>query len=283
LASYRFCRSDDVPLLVRAHELCLRPHFPSLPELTVAGLKQAVREIDVWTSSCLVAAEGDEPIAVLLATKREAEALVWRIGVRPGHERRGHGRHLVTSLGAKLAILGPPRILAEVPGSLGFARAFFESCGFRREVDYTDWVLDPPPGNPTRGAELVSPVGVEDLVDAGAFALAPPRAWSRTSKTLLQRKDSLRGLAVIAGERIEAWLLHEDDAAERTILAFACTDPGRTAPWLDLLVRSAAARDPRPLRIPRLHPDEIASAALRAAGFEPREITAGYAVTATPA
>ena len=29
--------------------------------------------------------------------------------------RQGHGRHLLTSLSSKLAILGPPRMVAEVP------------------------------------------------------------------------------------------------------------------------------------------------------------------------
>jgi ribosomal protein S18 acetylase RimI-like enzyme len=283
LPSYRFCRSDDVPLLARAHELCFRPHFPRLPALTAAGLKQAARDLDVWTSSCMVAAEGDEPVAVLLATKRESEALIWRIGVRPGHQRRGHGRHLVTSLGSKLAILGPPRIVAELPQALPEARAFFEACGFNREVDYTDWVLAAPPAPPGRGAELVAPVGVDELVAAGAIDIAAPRPWTRTPRTLLARKDALRGLAVVAGERIEACLVCEDLPEERLVLAFACREAERAALWLDLLVRSAASGDRLPLRLPLVRPDEIPHEALRACGFAPREVTTAHAAVATPA
>ena len=100
MASYRFCRSDDIALLVEAHNACYRVHFPDLPRLTVEGFKQAIREIDLWTSSCMVALAGADPIAVLLATKREAEALVYRIGVHPDHPRQGHGRHLLSSLAA---------------------------------------------------------------------------------------------------------------------------------------------------------------------------------------
>ena len=63
----------------------------------------------------MVAFEGREPVGVLLGAKRRDATLVHALRVHPEHRRRGHARHLLTSLGQKLAILGPPRLVAEVP------------------------------------------------------------------------------------------------------------------------------------------------------------------------
>ena len=131
MASYRFCRTDDVALLVQAHNVCYRPHFPDVPPLTVDGFRRFAKEIDLWASSCMVATSGDEPIGVLLACKRAEATLIWRVGIHPEHLRQGHARHLMTSLSAKLAILGPAGMLAEVPAEWGAARSFVEACGWR--------------------------------------------------------------------------------------------------------------------------------------------------------
>ena len=144
MPSYRYCRSDDIPLLVQAYNECYRVHFPDLPRMSVERFKGLLRRIDLWTSSCMVALTGDEPIAVLLATKREDETLIHTIGVRPGHRRQGHARHLLRSLSSKLAILGPPRMVAEVPGNLDAARSLLEAAGFREERLYTDFLLRSP-------------------------------------------------------------------------------------------------------------------------------------------
>ena len=61
-------------------------------------------------------ARGRDPVGVLLGAKRPRRRWSTASRVHPEHRRRGHGRHLLTSLGPKLAILGPPRIVAEVPG-----------------------------------------------------------------------------------------------------------------------------------------------------------------------
>ena len=73
MASFRFCRTDDVPLLVEAYNACYHVHFPDLPPMTVDRFKRAAREIDLWASSCMVAVVDSKPAAVLLATKRDTE------------------------------------------------------------------------------------------------------------------------------------------------------------------------------------------------------------------
>ena len=139
--SYRFCRTDDIGLLVDALNRCWSPYFPDEPPMTPATFKRSIRDLQVWCSSCMVAFSGSDPIGVLIGAKRPSGTLVHKIAVHPDHRRQGHGRHLLTSLGSKLAILGPPRIIAEVPETFAAACALFSASGYVQEAILTDYVL----------------------------------------------------------------------------------------------------------------------------------------------
>ena len=89
----------------------------------------------------MVAFSGADPIGVLIGAKRPSGTLIHKIAVHPDHRRQGHGRHLLTSLGSKLAILGPPRIVVEVPETLADACGLFSACGYVEEAVLTDYVL----------------------------------------------------------------------------------------------------------------------------------------------
>ena len=133
MVAYRFCRPDDIPLLVSAVNRCYDAHFPGAPPLTVEAFRREMREAHLWPSNCMIATAGDEPVAVVVGTKQPDEVRVSRIGVAREHQRQGHGRHLLDSLGSKLAVLGPPRLVAEVPADLENALAFFAALGWRQE------------------------------------------------------------------------------------------------------------------------------------------------------
>src|SRR5687768_6914876 len=90
----------------------------------------------------MVAFSGGDPIGVLIGAKRPSATLVHKIAVHPDHRRQGHARHLLASLGSKLAILGPPRIVAEVPETLEPACELFNASGYLQEALLTDYVLD---------------------------------------------------------------------------------------------------------------------------------------------
>ncbi|MCA1561307.1 MAG: hypothetical protein LC804_13945 [Acidobacteria bacterium] len=60
--------------------------------------------------------------------------------MHPDPRRQGHGCHLLTSLGSKLALLGPPRMIAEVPETLAPACELFTSCSYLEERVLTDYV-----------------------------------------------------------------------------------------------------------------------------------------------
>src|SRR5215211_5353087 len=144
MASYRFCRSDDIGLLVDALNRCWAPYFPDEPLMTPAAFKRSIRDLQVWCSSCMVAFSEGDPIGVLIGAKRPSATLVHRIAVHPDHRRQGHGRHMLTSLGSKLAILGPPRIVAEVPDTFDAARGLFSASGYVEEAVLRDYVLEDP-------------------------------------------------------------------------------------------------------------------------------------------
>jgi GNAT superfamily N-acetyltransferase len=288
MSSYRFCRTDDVQLLVDAYNRCC-PALDGNDRLTVESFRRAMHELDLWCSSCMVAHEGAEPIAVLLAGKRDSGNLIHAIGVHPDHRRRGHGKHLLTSLSAKLAILGPPRLLAELPAEWSEARTFFEACGYRPERDYVDWErsaagLEPSPPAAS-AAQLMIPVGVDELLDAGELGRDDAsRSWWRAARTLARQKDRVAGWA-IATDRIEACLLYRDTPSGnvREILSLRCAAPERREAFCGLLLRRCTGERVAVLRIPRIADAEIPGAELRSWGFRPTRRYVGFAARAVPA
>src|SRR5262245_33073105 len=110
--------------------------------MTPAAFKRSIRDLQVWCSSCMVAFAGADPIGVLIGAKRPSATLIQKIAVHPDHLRQGHGRHLLTSMSSKLAILGPPRIVAEVPDTNAAARGLFSGSGYVEEAVLTDYVLE---------------------------------------------------------------------------------------------------------------------------------------------
>ena len=144
--------------------------------MTPAAFKRSIRDLQVWCSSCMVAFSGADPIGVLIGAKRPSGTLIHKIAVHPDHRRQGHGRHLLTSLSSKLAILGPPRMIAEVPETFTPACELFSACGYVQEALLTDYVLSsrgdfvpPTPLHaPSRGPHA-------PLRSRGSLASAPSR------------------------------------------------------------------------------------------------------------
>src|SRR3954462_15114018 len=151
-------------LLVEAHERCRGPEDAGEPALDRDGFKRLVRDLDLWCSSCMVACEGRETVGVLLGAKRAEATLVYALRVHPKHRRREHGRHLLTSLSQKLAILGPPGLVAEIPAHRGAAGAAFTACGWTIGSRLTDWRRQASlKGAPSGAREALAPVSVADL------------------------------------------------------------------------------------------------------------------------
>jgi hypothetical protein len=171
--------------------------------MTPGAFKRSIRDLQVWCSSCMVAFSGSDPIGVVIGAKRPSATLVLKIAVHPDHCRQGHARHMLASLSSKLAILGPPRIVAEVPAAFAIAGELFAANGYARETVLTDYVAPVPsePGGPERVEGFVIPATVDDLAANGLLGEADPSAvarhcaagtpvcWERSIETLTARKD----------------------------------------------------------------------------------------------
>jgi GNAT superfamily N-acetyltransferase len=259
MPAYRFCRTDDIGLLVDALNRCWAPHFPGEPAMTPAAFKRSIRDLQVWCSSCMVAFSGSDPIGVLIGAKRATGTLVHRIAVHPDHLRQGHGRHLLTSLASKLAILGPPRIVAETPDTFAAAHGLFSACGYVEEARLTDYVSDSVenataaqrsrPAQSARGSAarvegpalserssaarvegFVIPITVDDLAANGLLDERREQVcWERSVETLTARKDEIAGLAVASDERIEAYVLYISSGAVPNGSGEAAPRPGDAA------------------------------------------------------
>jgi GNAT superfamily N-acetyltransferase len=286
MSAYRFCRTDDIGLLVDALNRCWAPYFPEQPPMTPAAFKQSIRRLQVWCSSCMVAFAGSDPIGVLIGAKRPSGTLVHKIAVHPDHRRQGHGRHLLTSLGSKLAILGPPRMIAEVPEALTTACELFSASGYVQEAVLTDYVLHGPAlsgaeGPALSGAEgpalsehgsaarvegFMIPVTVDDLAANGLLdAPDPPACWERSVEALTARKDEIAGLAVASDERIEAYVLYLGDG--EIVSLRTCVDDGGAG--VKQLLSRLRAQGMETLRFPKVHPAEISKETLERLGFRP--------------
>ena len=286
MSSYRFCRTDDVSLLVDALNRCWSPHFPDEPPVTPATFKRSIRDLQVWCSSCMVAFSGSDPIGVLIGAKRPSGTLIHKIAVHPDHCRQGHGRHLLTSLSSKLAILGPPRIVAEVSETFAPACELFRSSGYVQETVLTDYALERPAlserGDAAGVEGFVIPVTVDDLAANGLLGEADPSTpgptcWERSVETLTARKDDIAGLAVASDERIEAYVLYVEREVEGTeILALHSYVEDGGARLTQLLSRIGTGT----FRFLKVHPAEISTEPLETLGFRPADAHLLYAARA---
>ena len=306
MTAYRFCRSDDITLLGDALNRCWFPYFPDEPPMTPAAFKRSIRDLQVWCSSCMVAFSGSDPIGVLIGAKRPSGTLVHKIAVHPDHRRQGHGRHLLASLGSKLAILGPPRIVAEVPETLSAACELFSASGYVQEALLTDYVLQREENDAREIAGMsddhdgrfVIPVTVDDLAANGLLGEAHPQlCWKRSVETLTAMKDDIAGLAVASDERIEAYLLYytkcgvgpeenaevgpRPSAPDAEILSLRMFIEHGGARLQQLLAR-LLARGIGTFRFPKVHPEEISKECLETLGFRAAAAHRLYAATARP-
>jgi hypothetical protein len=258
--------------------------------MTPVAFKRSIRDLQVWCSSCMVAFSGSDPIGVLIGAKRPSGTLVHKIAVHPDHRRQGHGRHLLASLGSKLAILGPPRIIAEVPETLVPACELFSASGYVQEALLTDYVLQREEDDDREvagmsddhGGRFVIPVTVDDLAANGLLGEAHPQVWKRSVETLTARKDDIAGLAVASDERIEAYLLYVKPGvgpppAEIVSLRTFIEDGGAR---LKQLLSRLRAQGMRTFRFPKVHPAEISKESLETLGFRPAGVHLLYAARA---
>jgi GNAT superfamily N-acetyltransferase len=284
VTAYRFCRSDDIGLLVDALNRCWIPSFPGQPEWSPATFKRDIRDLQVWCSSCMVAFAGPDPIGVLIGAKRPTGTLIHRIAVHPDHQQQGHGRHLLESLGSKLAILGPPRIVAEVPEHLATAHDLFRACGYTEDACLTDYVRDGTYEHRAAagGDGFVIPFAVDDVAANGLVSDGESHVcWERSVEALTAARDDIAGLAVASADRIEAYVLYTSDGSDADILALR-TCGGDGPGQLERLLCQLQAQGISRFTFSKVHPAEMAAECLDALGFRVAGRHWRYGTTARP-
>ena len=287
MSAYRFCRTDDIGLLVDALNRCWAPHFPGEPPTTPASFKRSIRDLQVWCSSCMVAFSGSDPIGVLIGAKRPSGTLIHKIAVHPDHVRQGHGRHLLTSLGSKLAILGPPRMVAEVQETFDAACGLFSACGYVEEAVLTDYVSARriERGDAARARRrFLIPVTVDDLAANGILGEPSPLASAGQS---VRCAGSARSRPSPQGKTTSPdWpspptsesrlTCCTRQAAEIVSLRSFVEDGGAR---LKQLLAQLHARGMETFRFPKVHPAEFSKESLEALGFRPAGGYRLYAAT----
>ena len=178
-------------------------------------------------------------------------------------------RHLLASLGSKLAILGPPRIVAEVPENLAAACGLFSACEYVQETVLTDYVLEglSEHGDATRVGIMI-PVTIDDLTANGLLEEAHSQTcWERSVETLTARKDDIAGLAIASDERIEAYLLYVTRGVEETEILWLRSFIEDGGARLKRLLAQLRTQGVELMRFPKVHPAEISKEWLETLGF----------------
>jgi GNAT superfamily N-acetyltransferase len=271
MSGYRFCRTDDISLIVQAYNACRAEPLSDEPALTVEAFKLAARETGLWASSCMLAIEADEPVGVMLGSKTVEGNFIHRIALRPDYQRRGHGRHLLDSLRSKVAILGPPRLTAEVPAAWEGACRFFERSGFVAEARYADFVAEDLAAAPVG---LAGPVTIEELLESGA--MASPSAWECSRDVIRRRSRDLEGLAIASDVQVEAHAVYRTATEGRHFTEISSLGASRPE-LLGVLLGDLKALHAGPIRIARACADTAAAQALGGLGFRVETEYIGYA------
>jgi GNAT superfamily N-acetyltransferase len=263
---YRFCRPEDIPMIVQALNACYDVHFPKGAPTTVEQFREEMGLISLWPSNTMVVLEDKEPIAVIVGTKRPYGCWIAKLGVCSDYQRQGLGRYIVEALMRKLAIIGPRVISVDVPVDNGVALAFFGSLGFEMWAQYWSFA-GYPNAQPSDEVRQVHPVKPDVALSRFESFHPVPQCWERDAHTLQLYAGRLSGYAFWEEETIRGYIL----LYHHTIMDLALdpdADPVRVG---TALLQRAAADVQEALHITKVAAQDPARPILEQAGLLPRE------------
>ena len=263
---YRFCRPEDIPVIVQALNTCYDIYFPEGPPTTVAQFREEMSLISLWPSNTMVVLEDKDPIAVIVGTKRPYGCWIAKLGVRWDYQRQGIGRYIVEALMRKLSIIGPRVISVDVPVDDQAARAFFKALGFETWTHY--WSFVGPPHAPLSGdLQQVHPVKPDVALSRYESFHPVAQCWERDAHTLQLYAGRLRGHAFWEGDNMRGYIL-----LHHTTVMDLAVDP-HVDPVLvgTALLQRAAAEVQEVLRMEKVAAHDPVHAVLEQAGLASRE------------
>ena len=206
MPSYRFCRPDDLTLIVRAINTCYRMHYPDEPEMTEERFKDQMTLFAVRPGNCMVALERQQPVGVVVSTKRDYGAWIQAVGCQPAFQRRGIATQLVEALLRKIAIQRAPMVTVDVPAGNAPARQFFEALDFTVRGRYLSY--EGPVPETTRAAGHLEPVPALDLLANYAQLHIIPACWERDAASLAGYGALPQGYAYYDQGTLQGYLIH---------------------------------------------------------------------------
>jgi len=206
MPSYRFCRPDDLTLIIRAINACYLMHYPDEPAMTEERLKEHMTLFQVRPGNCMVALERQQPVGVVVSTKRDYGVWIQVLGCQPAFQRRGIATQLIEALVRKIAIQRAPLVTVDVPTTNTPALRFFEAVHFTvrgRYVSYQGCLTEMPgiPGS----IEAVPPPDL--LIYYAPFHLTPA-CWERNAESLAGYGTLPQGYAYYAQGTVQGYLIH---------------------------------------------------------------------------
>src|SRR5262245_9722359 len=223
MPSYRFCRPDDLTLIVRAINACYRVHYPDEPEMTEERFKAQMTLFAVRPGNCMVALERQQPVGVVVSSKRDYGAWIQAVGCQPAFQRRGIATQLVEALLRKIAIQRAPVVTVDVPADNSPAGQFFEVLGFTVRGHYVSYRGLVP--EVTSSAGRIESVPAPDLLAYYAPFHPIPACWERHAESLAGYGALPQGYAYYAQDTVQGYLIHWDN----TILDLAIAPQADTA------------------------------------------------------
>ena len=208
MPSYRFCRPDDLTLIIRAINTCYLMHYPDKPPMTEERLKEHMTLFAVRPGNCMVALERQQPVGVVVSTKRDHGVWIQALGCQPAFQRRGIASQLVEALLRKIAIQRAPLVTVDVPTNNTPALQFFEAVDFTvrgRYVSYQGFLTEMTdiPGS----IKAVSPP--ELLAYYAPFHTATA-CWERNAESLAGYGALPQGYAYYIQDAVQGYLIHWD-------------------------------------------------------------------------
>ena len=263
MPSYRFCRPDDLELIVRAINQCCRIHETDTPEMTEERLKAHMTLFAVRPGNCMVALERQQPVAAVISTRREAGAWIQTLGCQPALQRRGVASQLVEALIRKIAIQRTEDITVDVPEDNDAALQFFQAVGFEERGRFVTLEGKPDsPGDLT--GEVVQTPAAELLNSYEAFHVFPA-CWERSADSLAGYGELLQGYAYREDGAPRGYLLHQG----ATILDLACAPDADAVRISAILLDHLRAAGTSPFVLPKVNTTDPLFDILQQQGLKP--------------
>lgn len=174
--------------------------------MTEEQFKTHMTLFDVRPGNCMVALERQQPVGVVVSSKRDYGAWIQAVGCQPAWQRQGIATQLVEALLRKITIQHAPLVTVDVRADNTPALRFFEALAFTvrgRYVSYRGLLPEA-----TGSADRVAPVPVPDLLGYFTPFHTAAACWERNAESLAGYGALPQGYAYVAQDTVQGYLIH---------------------------------------------------------------------------